>query len=242
MGGRVVNQLATQVGPKDHVKVDGRLIRLPESATLVLNKPAGYLCSTVPENGKKTVFDLVPENMPRLFYVGRLDLESEGLLIMTNNGDLAQQLTHPKYKLPKVYMVRLDREFNFELAPKLVKGFVIEPGFARMESIHHAGHGELKVVLTQGLKRQIRLMFYKLGYNVESLRRVQIGNLKLGEIKPGKFKFLDEKEIERDLVRPAVEFHSSRPSPKRRPAGDAGSGDQGIPDRPRRPAPRKAGD
>lgn len=209
INGKRVSNLATDVREGDAVKVGSQLVEV-EAAKIVLtlHKPAGVLCSTVdtaatPEGEeapfirlpRQTVFDLIPKKFPRLFYVGRLDVESEGLLILTNDGDLAQRLTHPKYKLPKVYHVWLNREFDFQHAPKMLKGFMIEPGYAKVESIHRVGNKEVKIVLAQGLKRQIRHMMYKMGYEVERLVRTQIGDLHLGELRPGEWKVIGHKEI-----------------------------------------------
>jgi len=202
VNGKTVTRLATDIGPSDSVKVDGTLVKAETPLTLILNKPVGYICSTKDPLKRKTVFDLIPDHFPRLFYVGRLDVDSEGLLVMTNNGDLAQRLTHPNYKLPKTYIVKLDQEMDPALTPKLVKGFVIEPGFARMESIYRLGRFEWKVILTQGLKRQIRLMFAKFGINVVSLKRTEIGKLTLGSLKSGQWELLNEKEVQRFLVGP----------------------------------------
>jgi 23S rRNA pseudouridine2605 synthase len=215
VNGKVVTQLATDVVPSDGVKVDGVLIKAESPLTLILNKPVGYICSTKDPLRRKTVFDLIPDHFPRLFYVGRLDVDSEGLLVMTNNGDLAQRLTHPTYKLPKTYMVRLDREMDTALTPKLVKGFLIEPGYAKMESIYRLSRFDWKVVLTQGLKRQIRLMFAKVGFNVVSLKRTEIGKLTLGHLKSGQWELLNDKEVQRFLVAPPVRRSGSAlPKPR----------------------------
>jgi 23S rRNA pseudouridine2605 synthase len=143
----------------------------------------------------RTIYDLLPAHWPRVVYVGRLDKESEGLLIVTNEGELTQRLTHPSAKLRKTYIVTLDREFDFAGAPKMKKGFPVEEGFARMDDLFRTGPRTLKVVLTQGLKRQIREMFYRTGYEVKRLVRVQIGGLALGDLPAGQHRVLTQQEV-----------------------------------------------
>lgn len=196
INGHFVKNLATQVHPSDRVTVNGKTVQLPQPVILMLHKPKGVVCSTVDLEGRKTVFDFVPKNMPRLFYVGRLDTDSEGLLLLTNQGELAQKLAHPRYKLPKTYHVRLNQPFDFELAPHLIKGFLIEPGFAKCEAVYKLSPTEVKVILAQGLKRQIRHMFYKLGYEVKVLKRTEIGPIHLGTLPIGATRPLTPKEVE----------------------------------------------
>ena len=195
INGKIITQLATQVEPIDKVEVDGIRCRQEESVYILLHKPKGVICSRVSQGRRKTVFDIVPNDLARLFYIGRLDVESEGLLIMTNDGELAQRMTHPRYKLEKIYHVELDRELDFALVPRFLKGITIEHGFARMESIFKIGRNRLKVTLSQGMKRQIRLMFMKMGYKVSKLQRVQMGPIKLHTLKPGEWRLLDAKEV-----------------------------------------------
>lgn len=199
INGNVVENLATQVQNGDIVKVGRKTLQVQEPLTLAFHKPKGAICSTTDLKNRKTIYDYLPESFPRLFYVGRLDTDSEGLLILTNQGELSQKLTHPSHKVEKIYHVRLDREFDFEKIAKLTKGFRIEPGFARMDSVYHLQGPWLKVVLSQGLKRQIRLMFSRLGYKVKELKRVQIGGLKLGRLKPGEWRIIKKREIENSL-------------------------------------------
>src|SRR5581483_2426542 len=109
VNGKICTDLATQISPGDFVKVDGRKVRSQESLHILLHKPRGYLCTARDERERRTIFDLLPKNWPRLFHVGRLDKESEGLLILTNDGELSLRLTHPRYKIEKEYVVALDR-------------------------------------------------------------------------------------------------------------------------------------
>lgn len=196
VNGVTCDNLATTVEPNDVVKLGNRVLRTSAPVTLILNKPVGFLCTAADTHARQTIFDLLPPNFPRLFHVGRLDRESEGLLIVTNDGDLALKLTHPKYKVEKEYEVVLDHAFDFELASKLLHGISLEDGWAKMESVHRLGSNKVKVVLRQGMKRQIRLMFYALGYEVVKLNRVRIGPIELQKMPLGSWRVLTQKEID----------------------------------------------
>jgi pseudouridine synthase len=133
--------------------------------------------------------------MPRLFNVGRLDAQSEGLLILTNDGDLAQRLMHPRYKVDKEYEVTLDKAWDPELAPKLLKGVMLEGERARIERIFPVNPMQLRVVLRQGINRQIRRMFYAVGYEVKRLVRTRIGSLRLGDLPRAHWRYLTAAEL-----------------------------------------------
>jgi 23S rRNA pseudouridine2605 synthase len=195
INGRVVTDLATKVEPGDAVKVGNRLLQTQQTLTAVLNKPRGYVCTASDDLDRRTIFDLLPANWPRVYHVGRLDKESEGLLIVTNDGDLSLALTHPRYKIDKEYEVLLDKPFDPKDRAKLLKGFHIMGGRAKIERLDILGPTHLRLTLNQGIKRQIRLMFYELGYEVERLVRVRIGPLKIGETRPGDWRILTPKEI-----------------------------------------------
>ncbi len=197
INGHRLRELATRVGPGDNVLVHGKPVKLPLPIVAILHKPPGYLCTSPDSTTERTIYDLLPANWPRVVYVGRLDKDSEGLLIVTNDGDLSQRITHPSHKLRKTYIVTLDREFDFALALKFKKGFMIEEGMARMDDIFRVGPRTLKVVLTQGLKRQIRQMFIKFGYEVKRLVRIQIGSLAIDKLPAGHHRVLTQDEVSR---------------------------------------------
>ena len=199
INGHRLKELATRVGEQDNVLVHGKPVKMPLSIVAILHKPAGYLCTSPDATTERTIYDLLPAGWPRVVYVGRLDKDSEGLLVVTNDGELAQRLTHPSTKMRKTYIVTLNRDFDFALAAKMKKGFPIEPGFARMEDIFRVGPRTVKVVLTQGLKRQIREMFYRVGYEVRRLVRVQVGNLILGNLAAGQHRVLTQDDVKRSF-------------------------------------------
>ena len=213
INGHRLRELAVRVGPGDNVLVHNKPVKLPLPVVAMLHKPAGYLCTSSESTKERTIYDLLPTHWPRVVYVGRLDKESEGLLIVTNDGELTQRLTHPSSKLRKIYIVTLDKEFDFGLAPKMKKGFPLEEGFARMEEIFRVGPRTLKVVLTQGLKRQIREMFFRQGFEVKRLVRVQIGGLELGKLPAGQHKVLTQDDVKRYF--PASGASKPKPRPKK---------------------------
>jgi 23S rRNA pseudouridine2605 synthase len=195
LNGRVVEDLATQVGPEDSVKVGSRVLRTQQTLHAVLHKPRGFLCTADDEKGRRTIFELLPDNWPRVFHVGRLDQDSEGLMLVTNDGDLALRLTHPRFHVEKEYEVGLDKPFESAHREKLLRGFHIPGGRAKAEQVGEIKPQLIRVVLRQGLKRQIRLMFYELGYEVVHLKRVRIGAIKLGHLRPGEWRLLTPKEL-----------------------------------------------
>ena len=196
VNGHFIRDLATVVNLGDEVRVAGKPpLRPIVPVYILLHKPKGFVSTRSDERGRKTIFDLVPAHLGRLFHVGRLDKESEGLILLTNDGSLSHRLTHPAHEVEKEYQVLLDRPFDAQQIPKLLRGFVIEGGRARMERVQIVAPSVVKVVLRQGIKRQIRLMFLKLAYEVKRLIRTRIGNLKIGTLRPGEWRALGKREV-----------------------------------------------
>jgi 23S rRNA pseudouridine2605 synthase len=195
VNGVICANLATEIAPGDTVKVDGRAIESQAPFYVLLNKPRGYISTSSDELGRRTVFELLPKEWPRLFHVGRLDKDSEGLLILTNDGEFALKLTHPRYKIEKEYVVTLDRPCETKHISELLRGVFIESGRARAERVIPIEGNALAVVLRQGLKRQVRLMFSTLGYNVKRLKRVRIGDLRISRVPLGGWRILSAKEV-----------------------------------------------
>ncbi len=196
VNGQICQNLATDISESDFVKVGSRRVLPEKPLTILLHKPRGYLCTASDTHERRTVFDLLPAQWPRLFHVGRLDRDSEGLLILTNDGDLSLKLTHPRYKIKKEYEVLLNRPFDrAEDIPRLLHGVNIEGGRGKAESVRVLAPMVLRVVLRQGLKRQIRLMLYKLGYEVKRLVRMRIGGLRLTGLREGEWRALTAAEV-----------------------------------------------
>src|SRR4051812_16665467 len=195
INGQPCTNFGTQVEERDHVKVDHRLVRPAENLTIALHKPAGFVSTRRDPNATDTIYDLLPAKFSRLFNVGRLDAQTEGLLLLTSDGDLAQHLTHPRYKVEKEYEVTLDRHWDTKLSPKLLKGVFLDGKRARLARLHPIGPNRLRVVLQQGLNRQVRRMFQAVGYTVKGLVRVRIGRLHLGEMPRGSWRHLTKREL-----------------------------------------------
>ncbi|MFN2508547.1 MAG: pseudouridine synthase [Chthoniobacterales bacterium] len=195
INGSVCTDFSFQPAETDHVKVAGKMVRTQRPLHIVLHKPAGFVSTRSDPNARDTIFDLLPPHFPRLFNVGRLDAQSEGLLVLTNDGDLAQRLTHPRYKVEKEYEVILDRAWDATLAPKLLRGVILDGQRARIDRIHLLKPTQLRVILRQGINRQIRRMFYEIGYEVKRLVRIQIGNLRLGDLPRGHWRALSKGEL-----------------------------------------------
>ncbi|RBP47394.1 23S rRNA pseudouridine2605 synthase [Roseimicrobium gellanilyticum] len=202
INGQVCTELGTQVESTDEVVVDTKKVRPNKPVVIALHKPKGYVCTRDDEHARHTIYDLLPGKLRSLAHVGRLDMDSEGLLLLTNQGDLSHQLAHPTHGLEKEYEVQLEKPFDPALLEKLTHGLHIEEGFAKAERAWIIGHYKLGLVLKQGLKRQIRHMLYRVGYEVKRLVRVRIGNLPLTGIPEGGFRELKPDEVDRLLVHP----------------------------------------
>ena len=196
INGQVCQNLATDVGEEDFVKVGSRRILPEKHLYVLLHKPRGYLCTAADTHERRTIFDLLPGKWPRLFHVGRLDRDSEGLLILTNDGELGLRLTHPRYKIEKEYEVLLDRPFDAARdTSRLLRGVSTEHGRAKADSVRQLSPVLLRILLRQGLKRQIRLMLYKVGYEVKRLIRIRIGPLRLADLRAGEWRLLTAGEV-----------------------------------------------
>lgn len=196
INGSRIEKLATPVADGDDVRVHGRIVRVAKPTYVLFHKPRGFVVTKSDERGRRTIYDLLPPEFSKLCHVGRLDKESEGLLLLTNDGELAQKLTHPSHGREKEYEVVLDKPFDPAHSAKMIRGIFIEGGRARFESIRILGPGRVRVVLSQGIKRQIRLMFYDMGYEVERLQRTRIGKLGGEGLPPGHYRHLTPREVE----------------------------------------------
>ena len=196
INGRPCTDFSAQPSTRDHVKVDGKLVHASRSLHIVMNKPAGFVSTRSDPHARDTIFDLLPSKFRRLFSIGRLDAQSEGLLIFTNDGELAQRLMHPRYKIEKEYELTLERPWDPTLAPKLLRGVFLESHRAKIVRLHPVTSTRLRVVLRQGINRQIRRMFHEIGYEVKRLVRVRVGSLRLGDLPAGHWRLLTKRELE----------------------------------------------
>ena len=196
INGKICTNFSAQPTAGDSVKVDGKLLHAQPPLTIMLHKPAGFVSTRKDVHALDTIFDLLPQRFSGLFNVGRLDAQTEGLLLLTSDGDLAQRLVHPRYKIDKEYEVKLDRAWDRALAPKLLKGIFLDGERARIERLRSLTPTRLRVVLRQGINRQIRRMFDAVGYQVRHLARIRIANLRLGDLPRGDWRSLSKREIE----------------------------------------------
>ena len=202
VNGKKVDTPGLRVMPTDFVKVDGRHATPKEEVTILLNKPRGYVCSREAQGAIGTVYDLLPPKYRYANYTGRLDADSEGLLIFTNNGVLSQNIAHPSGGIEKEYWVTLDQAFDSSVLLQLLKGVRIPEGQAKAKYVSRLSARRACVVLEQGLKRQVRQMFACLGLRVRKLVRVRIGSLWGGDLEPGHCTLLTPEQITEATTNP----------------------------------------
>jgi 23S rRNA pseudouridine2605 synthase len=206
--------MGTRVAPGDHVRVDGKRVVAREPVVVAFHKPRGFVCTREDELGRETIYGLLPQSLRALHHVGRLDLDSEGLLILTNDGDLSQQLMHPSKSVEKEYLVTANQAFQNDHLDQFLEGVYTPEGKLKAKAIERLSPRRIKVVLDHGAKRQIRVMFEQLGYQVTKLLRVRIGGLWLGDLEPGRHAVLNKLEIGM-LLGTAEEA----PKPRKKPRG-----------------------
>ncbi len=203
VNGKVITELGFYVREKDKVAVEGKSVRPQKLEYYRFFKPAGYITTLDDEKGRKTIYDILPPELKHLKPVGRLDKDSTGLLILTNDGELINQMTHPSVKVPKVYVVTINGKFTEEHAKQMFEGIEIitdtdekKTAYAETLPIEVTNKKSVvQVVLYQGLNRQIRKMFAKLGFEVESLKRVQHAIITLEGLKKGQVKVMKPKLV-----------------------------------------------
>ncbi|MDE3112234.1 MAG: rRNA pseudouridine synthase [Chloroflexota bacterium] len=199
VNGRVVRELGTRVDPGARIAVDGDAVALKERHRYVaLNKPIGIVSSARAERGRRSVADLVAAR-ERLYPVGRLDVDSEGLVLLTNDGEWAERVLHPRYGHEREYEARVSGALTEEVAARLRRGVRLEEGTARAERVsivaRDARGGRVRVVLRTGWKRQLRRMCAGVGLHVDGLVRLRIGSLRLGRLAPGRWRELTAREV-----------------------------------------------
>ena len=199
VNGKKVTELGFLVQDKDKVVVNQKLIRPVKHEYYRFYKPAGYITTADDEKGRKTIYDILPENLNHLKPVGRLDKDSTGLLILTNDGDLINQLTHPSIKIPKVYLVSVDSVVHPHELEQMAAGIEIEPGKKAYADITvleaDKKHTYMQITLYQGMNRQIRKMFEYFGHEVKTLKRIQHGVITLEGLKRGEVKAIKPKQV-----------------------------------------------
>lgn len=201
VNGQVVTQLGLKIDPqKDEVKVDGRPISLEQKRVyILLYKPRGYVTTVKDTHGRPTVLSLVGNQPVRVYPVGRLDFDTEGLLLLTNDGELANRLMHPRYEVEKEYYAVVEGRPSKSQIQAFIDGIDIGDAIAHAHKVRllwqKGDNSAFKIVLREGRNRQIRRMFEAIGCRVKFLRRERMGNLTLGDLKPGQWRYLKDDEV-----------------------------------------------
>lgn len=232
VNGRVVTELGTKVDPnRDHVKVDGKHLSSAQPYVyLMLNKPKHVMSTLDDPGGRPTVKDYLRGVSVRVFPVGRLDFDSEGLMLLTNNGDLAQALLHPRYHVPKTYLIKVKRVLTDEEIRTLERGVKLDDGMTSPAHVKKVKKVEqnswLELTIREGRKHQVKRMLDAVGHPVLRLIRVKMGPLVLGDLEPGEFRFLEDREA--NALRELVEHRQQSvqegrfPAETKKPARRAG--------------------
>lgn len=195
VNGKIISEPGYKVKDGDRVEVDGKLLSLEEKFYIKLYKPVGFITSNFDPFNEKDLNDLVDINQ-RFFAAGRLDKDSEGLLIITNDGEFTNNLTHPKFKLDKEYIVKIDRGLNKDQEKAFEKGLDIGRGEKTSDaSLTYLGDRTYKVIIHQGYNRQIRRMFKVLGAEVISLKRIRVGKIKIADLKKKEYRYFNDEEL-----------------------------------------------
>jgi 23S rRNA pseudouridine2605 synthase len=214
INGSVVKELGIKVDPdRDHVKVDGKHLRAAQPYVyLILNKPKNVMSTLDDPEGRPTVKDLLHGVSVRVFPVGRLDFDSEGLMLLTNHGDLAQALLHPRYHVPKTYLIKVKGVLDDAKIEALERGVKLEDGFTAPAKVNKVSRAEsnswLEVTIHEGRKHQVKRMIEAVGHSVIKLTRIRMGPLMLGDLAPREYRFLTDREANR--LRELVEDRVAR--------------------------------
>lgn len=202
VNGTVVTELGKSVNElNDSVTVDGIIVKpVNDFAYILFYKPKGCITTASDEKGRKTIYDYLQNlNVPHLIPVGRLDYDTEGMLIMTNDGDLAYRLTHPSYEIPKTYLVKVEGEMPEHKIAQLRKGVVIDGEKTKRCKVKllefKNGESKIQISITEGKNRQIRKMFEAVNMPVKFLKRIAVGQLRLGGLARGGYRYLNDEEV-----------------------------------------------
>lgn len=179
---------------KDLILYNGSHLKKEAKITYLLHKPVGYTCTNAPMKSKRRAVDLITEENSRLYTVGRLDKDTSGLMVVTNDGDFANRIMHPSSEIPKEYLVKVNKEVLHEHLVAISQGTTVEEGFVKPLSVVKVRRGTLKVVVCDGRKREVRALMEHAGLEVIELKRIRIGALMLGTLPVGQFRRMTERE------------------------------------------------
>ena len=200
VNGEIVRQLGTKVDPlHDRVTLDGKPLRIKRKLYVALNKPLRCVCSRKDEFNRPSIYDLLPKEWSNLYSVGRLDYDTEGLIFLTNDGEFALRLTHPRYEVRKKYVVTVEGRVQPEVLSRITRGVFHEGEKLKAEKARlvssSLSRSVVELELMEGKNREVRRLFESQNFAVKRLQRVQIGKIRLGELRPGKWRTLTEPEI-----------------------------------------------
>lgn len=201
VNGHVVKELGTKVDPDvDSVVVDGRKVESAAPVWIKLHKPRRYMSTKSDPEGRPTIYELLPPSLHSLFYVGRLDYDSEGLMLMTNVGDEAHRLLHPSFEVERMYDAIVKGVITRETVGKLMRGVELEDGVARAESVrilpsNREDESKIRLSLREGRNREVRRIMSAVGHEVRRLKRISYGPIRLGDLAPGKWRRLTDEEL-----------------------------------------------
>lgn len=217
VNGKTVYELGVRVEPGiDRITVEGKPVKpSTQKIYVIFYKPENVLTTMEDPEGRPTVADYMEQLPVRVFPVGRLDWDTEGLLLLTNDGDFAQKVMHPREEIPKTYLAKLDGQPSDKELDKLLRGVTIPGGHVKAIHVERAKVGDskqydwIKIIIGEGKNRQVRFMFQKIGYDVKKLKRVAIGQLTLGSLQKGEYAFLDQGTLTRVFRKRRDDAHVS---------------------------------
>lgn len=197
VNGEIVQDLGRQVQESDLVEIEGKKLSLPQKTTVIaFHKPAGCVCTCKDPQKRQTVYDFLPPGYKGLKYIGRLDLQSRGLLLFTDDGELAHRLTLPKYKILRHYLVWTDSPVKKSDAEQLIEGIDLEDSIKGFAEAVFFEEGCIELVLSEGKNREIRKMMAAIGYEIEDLQRIAYADIDLGDLASGDYRELSDKEVQ----------------------------------------------
>jgi len=196
VNGVSVKELSRQISETDLVEIDGKKISpVHQHTTIAFHKPPGVICTTTDPQGRKTIYDCLPSGFSTLKYIGRLDLQSRGLVLLSDDGELVYRLTHPKYQIERSYLVWTSRELSRHAMESLLNGIDIGDGEIGKVKDIFIDDGFVELVLTEGKNREIRKMLHALHYHIEDLKRISFGNVAIGDLAVGDYREITGNEL-----------------------------------------------
>ena len=202
VNGIAVKELSTQIKETDLVEIDGqKIFPVKQHTTIAFHKPPGVICTATDPQGRKTIYDCLPSGFSNLKYIGRLDLQSRGLVLLSDDGELVYRLTHPKYQIERSYLVWTSRELSRRAMESLLNGIDIGEGEIGKVKDIFLDDGFVELVLTEGKNREIRKMLHALHYHIEDLKRISFADITLGDLAVGDYREIVGEELKELMLK-----------------------------------------